>query len=142
MGSWHSCCMLWMLLLLCIVNVTMAFFGRRVVGFSGFEISPFAIGYLVTNGSSVLLPGFLLPLSYAIVDVRDLTYLWITLPATVLIGYLALIMPNLYFLVIAYHTIGAFVNYWMQRLDVKYVIFIMMNVAINFMMIRIFTFLS
>lgn len=120
----------------------MALLGRRVVNFSGFEISAFAIGYLVINGSSVLFPAFVLALSYAIVDVRDLQYLWITMPATMIIGYAALLIPNLYILVLLYHILGASVNYALQRFDVKYAIFIMMNIATNFMMIRLITFFA
>lgn len=125
-------------ILFCLVNVLFGFFGRHIIKFSGFEISPAAIAILAWHGESVLFGGLLLPVSYALSSWRDMRYVWLTIPVTLLIGFLAGFIHNIYVLAIIYHIIGAFVNYFLQSLDVKYIMYILMNLAMNFSFARIY----
>ena len=77
---------MWLLLLFIALNILMAILGRHVFNFSAFEISPAAIAILVWHEYGVVVSALFLSVSYAVAGVKDVQYLWITLPVTLLTG--------------------------------------------------------
>lgn len=133
---------MWLLVLFLLLNVALALFGRHIIRFSAFEISPAAIAILAWHGDNIIVGSLVLTVAYACTSVYDLRYLWLTLPLTILVGYLSLGIHNLFVLIVLYHVIGGAINFFLQRLDTKYVMFILANVTVNFMVARIYGFLT
>ncbi len=127
-----------LLVLFIVLNVLLAFLGRYVFHFSAFEISPAAIAILAWNGNNIVVSALFLNVAYAATGVKDLRFLWLVLPVTILVGYLALLIHNLFAIIIAYHVIGALVNYALQRFDLKYVLYMGMNAVANIMLAKIY----
>ncbi len=127
-----------LLILFAAANVALGFFGRNVIKFSGFDISPAAIAILAWHGQSIILGAFVLTISYTVWSWRDVRYLWLTLPVTILVGYLALLIPNIYILVAIYHVIGGLANYGLQNFDFKYLMYVLTNLAANFTVARLY----
>lgn len=125
-------------LLFGLINAVMSFVGDRVFKFSGFDIAPAAIVICAWHGENILFSSLVLTLSYSFVTVKEMRYLWITLPATILIGYLALVIPNGYILLAIYHVVGLSAAYLFEYFGVNYMLFIGINVAVNVVVLRIY----
>ncbi|MBR9692450.1 hypothetical protein GOV07_00785 [Candidatus Woesearchaeota archaeon] len=134
---------MWLLLLFVALNIIAAFLGRHVFNFSAFELTPAAIAILVWNEYGVVVSSLFLSVSYAATGVKDLQYLWITLPGALLTGLVAMFIPNIFVCILFYHAVGAIANYVLyQYLDIRYVLFMMMNIAVNVVLGRIYGFFS
>lgn|GEM_PF-2469963 len=129
---------MWLLLFLTLINMGMGFIGRHIIRFSGFDIAPAAVAIAVWNGSGPILSSLFLSVGYSVTSVYDMRYLWLTLPLTIMVAYLSYLIPNIYVLVILYHLIGGTVNWFIQHFDTKYFLFILMNVAMNFTVARVY----
>ena len=134
---------MWLLLLFIALNIVLALLGRHVLNFSAFEISPAAIAILVWNDYGVVVSALFLSTSYAIAGVKDLQYLWLTLPVTLLTGLVAMFIPNIFVCILFYHVIGGFANYLIyQYLDIRYILYMLMNGAVNIVLGRLYGFFS
>ncbi len=133
---------MWLILLFALLNAAFGFFGRHVIKFSGFELTPVAIAICAWHGENVLLAGLFLPVAYACTSVYDLKYLWITIPAAIIVGFLALAVHNAYLLLVVYHLLGLSVAYVFTYLDVKYFLFVLVNVAMNIGLARVYGFMT
>ena len=129
---------MWLVLLLGLVNALMSFIGNRIIHFSGFDIAPVGVLICVWHGENVFFSSLVLVLSYSVVSPKELRYLWITLPVTLLLGFLAPVIPNAYLLIILYHIIGVLAALLFQYFGAKYVMFILMNLSLNFIVARFY----
>lgn len=129
---------MWLTLLFGLVNAVMSFFGNRVVKFSGFDIAPAGIIILAWRGENVLFAALILTLSYSFVSLREMRYLWLTLPLTILIGYLALAVHSALLLIVLYHVIGLLAALALGYFGFRYVIFILLNASLNLLLARLY----
>jgi hypothetical protein len=127
---------MWLTLLLGFINIVMSFIGNRVIKFSGLDIAPAGIAILAWQGENVIFGALVLVVTYAIPHPKEFRYLWITLPLTIALGFLAPIIPNAYVLIFIYHAVGLAAAIIFQYFGIKYFMFILMNVAVNFMVAR------
>jgi len=133
---------MWITLLFVIINALLSFLGNRFIKFSAFDISPAAIVIIAMHGESVLLGAILVPLAYVLLHPKDFRYLWLVFPLVLLIGYVTSLVPNPFLLIIIYHLIGGIVAFFLQYFDVRYVMFILVNLSMNFIIVRFATALS
>ena len=134
---------MWLLLLFVSLNIVLALIGRHLLNFSAFELTPAAVAILVWNDYGVVVSSLFLATSYAAAGVKDLQYLWLTLPVTLLTGLVALVIPNVFVCILFYHVVGGFVNYVIyQQLDIRYVLFMLMNGAVNIVLGRVYWFFA
>lgn len=126
-------------LLFGLCNAGMSFLGNRVVGFSAFDLSASLVPIAVWNNEHPLFAASVMVFSYTVIDARQFRYLWITLPATILVAYLAIPINNIYILTLIYHGLGALAAYTFQYFSTKYWMFMLMNIGVNFLVARIYT---
>lgn len=129
---------MWLTIAFGIINAVMSFIGNRLIKFSGFDIAPSAVAILVWHGEHPLFAAVVLVLSYSLISPKELRYLWITLPVTILLAYLAGAIHSIYVLTIIYHIIGLVSAVVFQYFGAKYMVFILMNMATNFMVARVY----
>ncbi len=129
---------MWLLLTFTLLNMALGFLGRHILRFSAFDISPAGVAILVWQGNPIILSSLFLSVGYAATSVYDIRYLWLTLPVTILVGLCAKVLPSLILLILLYHLIGALVNWFLQNFNAKYALYIMMNIAVNVMVARLY----
>ncbi len=122
---------MWLTLLFGLVNACLSYLGNRMVRFSGFDIAPAGIIILASRGEGVLFPALVLTASYSIVSPKELRYLWLTLPLTILIGYLSFVVPYPAALIVLYHLIGFAFAYNLGYFGASYVMFMAINGGLN-----------
>jgi len=130
---------MWLLILFVLVNGCLSFIGSRVLKFSAFDVSPSVVPILVWTGHNPLVSSLVLVLSYTVVTPEDFRFVGVTLPVTILIAYLAFLIPNTFVLIILYHILSGAVAFVLQYLSVRYIMFILMNVAVNFLIARLYS---
>jgi len=125
-------------LLLGVINTVLSCIGFRWFKLSGLDIVPVAMMLIAVRGDSILFGALVMTISTAIVGLAKIKYLWLTVPATLAVGYLALVMPNLIVLLIVYHLICLVFAIFMQFFGVRYILFILLNVGLNLFVGRAF----
>ena len=126
-------------LLLALANGALAFVGSRVFRVPGVDINPLAIILIARHGDSVLFGALLLTLA-TLVSLSRAKYLWLTLPATVLIGYLALAVPSTVVLLIAYHLVCGISAFFLGFFGYRYGLFVLVNLGLNLLLARAIAF--
>ena len=124
---------------LTIINLLLAILETRVLRIQSFDIAPIAIVILAQHGEGVILGALLVSAPYAALSLHKFRFLWVTLPLTILIGYLALLLPNPYMLVALYHAILALVAFFMNMLFGNYLVFAGINVVTNLAVARFYS---
>lgn len=121
------------------LNALLSFIGDRLVRFSGFDLAPGAIIILGMRGDSIFWGAIILVLAYSLVTPKELRYIWLTLPLTMAIGFLALLFPFPSTLIIIYHIIGLIMALLLRYFGFRYVIFMIINISLNLFLVNSYT---
>ncbi len=121
-----------------LLNAGISFIGNRLFRFSGFDIAPAGIIFLAARGENILFASLVLTLSYSLFKLRELRFLWLTLPFTIAIGFLSLIVPNALALIVLYHLVGVVFALLFGYFGVGYAMFMMINITTNLVIARLF----
>jgi hypothetical protein len=103
----------------------------------GFDLTPFAIVMIAHSGDSILFGALILTLSYSFTSLKKLSFLWLTVPATIITGYLALLIPSPFALVLLYHVLCAVPALFLGFLGFRYGLFVFVNLGLNLAAARI-----
>ncbi len=123
-------------LLFTLLNLILALTETYAIRVRSFDLAPVLIMIAAQHGESVLLAALLINLPYAVLNPQKLRFLWATLPASILCGYLALLIPNLFLLVLLYHGLLALVALLLGGLGGGYLLFAAVNLAANLVVAR------
>lgn len=128
---------MWLTLLLGAINFAVALFGRKLLRLPGFDITPFAMILLAQSGENILFGALVLTVAFAQSSMKRLRYLWLTLPATILIGYLALVVPSAVMLLLIYHLVCFLFAFLLGFFGFRYLLFLMVNMGLNLALVRL-----
>lgn len=133
---------MWFTLLFALLNLPLSFFGTKVLRLPGFDLTPAAIILCAWHGENVFVAALLLTASYAVFSLTELRLLWLTLPLTIGLGYLALAVHNAIALIILYHVIAGVAALLLGLFGVRYALFVVVNASLSFALVRIAAFLG
>jgi len=122
---------MWLTLLFGALNAGLAFLGRKALRFPGLDIAPAAMIFLAGKGENVLFAALVLGLSFSFFSLREMRFLWLSLPLLVVVGYLALAVPNGYLLVAVYEALSLLAAFFLSMFGFRYAVFILTNFATN-----------
>ncbi len=126
-------------LLVALGNGLFALGGRKLLKLPGFDITPVAVILLARAGEPVLLASLLLTVAYSL-SIDRVRYLWLTLPATILIGYLSLTLPGVYGLLLLYHVLCFVIALLAGFFGPRYTLFVIINLGVNIIAARLVLF--
>lgn len=129
-------------LLFAAINGTIAFFGKKIFKMQGWDIVPFSIVFLAWRGENIAIAALLLCLSYAFTSTKALRFLWFSFPLTMIIGLLALIIPNMLVLIIIYHVVSLGIALVTSTFGARYIMFMFTNLAMNIAAWRLYAIFS
>lgn len=121
-----------------IANIILSFIGKRLFKTGGFDLTPFAIILIAQAGDSILFGALILTLSYSFTSLKKLSFLWLTVPATIITGFLALLIPSTYALVLIYHVLCAVPALFLGFFGFRYGMFVVVNLGLNLGVARMY----
>lgn len=133
---------MWLILLFTLLNVGLSLLGHKVFRLPGFDLTPLGIILIAQNGESVLLGTFFLTAAFSFHSLKKVRYLWLTVPATLIVGYLALVIPSLLLLLLIYHLICAVCALLLGFFGFRYFTFVLSNLAVNLVGLRFYGFVK
>lgn len=114
-----------------VLNLLLSTLGFRLLRLPGCDLTPAGVIILSSRGENIILAAFILPICAVIGSPQELKYLWLTIPATMLVGFLSLVFPSPVALVILYHLVCGAFAYGFGFLGGRYLLFVIINVALN-----------
>ncbi len=123
-----------------LLNLLVSFAGARLFRLPGFDLVPSGVVLLAWRGESVLLAALLLAAGYLLPAPQRLRHLWMVFPATLLTGYLALLLPHALLLLLFYHAIGFVLALLSRALGPRYLLFFLVNFSLNLFVLRLASF--
>lgn len=133
---------MWLILLFVLINLPIGFVGNKILKVPGFDITMIAIIILARAGENILLSAIILTVAFSFFSINRLKYLWLTVPATILVGYLSLVIPGVFMLFIIYHLVCLLCAFLIGFFGPRYIFFVMVNLGINLAIARIYTLFS
>lgn len=124
------------------INLLLAVVEMKFLRIQSLDIAPIGIIILAQQGEGIILGSLFLAAPYAALNPHKLRFLWATLPLTILIGYLALAIESAYILLVLYHLILAGVALLIGLLTGSYLLFAGVNFVSNFVVARIYSYIS
>lgn len=118
-------------ILVALINALFTFFRRFVLPFPGLDINAIGIIIVALQGESILLGALLLVIAHAFLNLASTRYLYLALPAMIATGYLALVIPNVYLLLIVYHLILGAIAIVTASFSARHLLFAMVNLLVN-----------
>ncbi len=128
---------MWLTLLFGLLNLGLSLIGRRIFRLPGFDLTPLGIILIAQHGESILFGALVLTVAFSAVSPGRLRFLWLTLPATLIVGYLALAVPNLLLLLLLYHIICAVCAFFLRFFGFRYTLFVLVNLCLNLVGARV-----
>jgi len=123
-------------LFLTLVNLLLALLELYAIRLKSFDLAPILTIIAARHGESILLAALLINLPYAVLNPQKLRFLWATLPLTILIGYLALLIKNSLLLILLYHGLLAAIALLVGAFGGGYLLFTVVNMAANLIVAR------
>ncbi|MBR9692449.1 hypothetical protein GOV07_00780 [Candidatus Woesearchaeota archaeon] len=129
-------------LLFGLVNFGVTFFGRRFVKLPGFDLTPIGMIILARAGENIFFAALVLTVAYSFPKIGKMRYLWLTVPATILIGFLAVVVENVFLLLAIYHVVCFVFALLIGFFGFRYFIFVLVNFGLNFAVARLYAFFA
>ncbi len=114
-----------------LLNFAFALVGKRLLKLPGFDLTPLAIILLARAGENVWVGALVLNAALAATSWKHLKYLWLSLPATIIVGLLAGLVPGFILLFLVYHVVTILPAFLLGLFGTHYFLFVLVNLGVN-----------
>ena len=126
-------------LLMTLLNVGFTFIRKTAISVPGLDINPIAMIIIAQQGENIILGALFVVAAHAVPDLKGGRYLYLALPSMIIVGFLALVIQNVFLLLLTYHLIIGLIAFFLGQMSSRHIIFAMTNLAVNLIIGRIYT---